>query len=149
MTAVSRRKSPAFVATATGRLVEWLASRPAALAVVMLGCAFLAGASPPIAAAASGVRPPVTSTAPGSSVALGGGGSSLEAAAAKAGDMGRKVAMSLIGLALAVGGTVLLFRRDFRKVAGVLVLGLLAILLASPAGVGVLQDTVGAVFGAS
>jgi hypothetical protein len=41
-------------------------------------------------------------------------GTSLESAAAKAGDTGRAVAMSLIGLAFAVAATVLAFRRDFK-----------------------------------
>ena len=118
-------------------------SSPAVLAAVMLGCIFLACTTPPPASAA--VAPNSTKT--GTASATAEGGSSLEAAATKAGEMGRKVAMSLIGLALAVGGVVLVFRRDFKKVAGVLVVGLLAILLATPAGVGVLQNTVTSLFG--
>jgi hypothetical protein len=76
------------------------------------------------------------------------GASSLEAAAAKAGSIGRAVAMSLIGLAFAVAGTVLAFRRDFKEAAGVFAVGLLAVLLATPAGVNLLKDTAGSLFGA-
>ncbi len=122
-------------------LARRIRSSPAMLAVVMLGCIFLALSTPPPAAAATTAN----GTKTGSVTAEGG--SSLEAAATKAGEMGRKVAMSLIGLALAVGGVVLVFRRDFKMVAGVLVVGLLAILLATPAGVGVLQNTVTSLFG--
>lgn len=76
------------------------------------------------------------------------GGGTLEAAAAKAGDTGRAVAMSLIGLALAVAATVLAFRRDFKEAAGVFVVGIVAVLLATPAGVSLLRDTVTSLFGA-
>ena len=54
--------------------------------------------------------------------------SSLESAASKAGETGRKVAMSLIGLAFAVAAVVLAFRRDFREAAGVFVVGVIAVL---------------------
>ncbi len=119
---------------------------PAALAVLLLGCAFLAGpslAAPALAATTA------TAASGASASTTAAGGSSLEAAATKAGEMGRKVAMSLIGLALAVAGIVLAFRRDFKKVAGVLVVGLLAVLLATPTGVSVLQNTVTALFGSA
>jgi hypothetical protein len=78
----------------------------------------------------------------------GEGGSSLEAAAAKAGNTGRAVAMSLIGLAFAVAATVLAFRRDFKEAAGVFAVGIVSILLATPAGVNLLRDTVSSLFGA-
>ena len=120
-------------------------SSPALLAAVMLGCVFLAGAGPQLAIAAAAAN----TTRTGAAATAGEGGSSLEAAARKAGDMGRKIAMSLIGLALAVAGIVLAFRRDFRKVAGVLVVGLLAVLLATPTGLSVLQNTVSTLFGSS
>jgi len=74
-------------------------------------------------------------------------GSSLESAAAKAGNTGRAVAMSLIGLAFAVAGTVLAFRRDFKEAAGVFAVGIVAVLLATPAGVNLLRDTVTSLFG--
>lgn len=75
------------------------------------------------------------------------GGSSLESAAAKAGNTGRAVAMSLIGLAFAVAGTVLAFRRDFKEAATVFAVGIIAVLLATPAGVSLLRDTVTSLFG--
>jgi hypothetical protein len=75
-------------------------------------------------------------------------GNALEAAAAKAGDTGRAVAMSLIGLAFAVAATVLAFRRDFKEAAGVFAVGIVSVLLATPTGVSLLRDTVSSVFGA-
>jgi hypothetical protein len=74
-------------------------------------------------------------------------GSSLEAAAAKASDTGRAVAMSLIGLAFAVAATVLAFRRDFKEAAGVFAVGIVSVLLATPAGLSLLRDTVTSLFG--
>ncbi len=76
------------------------------------------------------------------------GRGALESAAAKAGDIGRAVAMSLIGLALAVAATVLAFRRDFRDAAGVFAVGIVAVLLATPTGVTLLRNTVASLFGA-
>jgi hypothetical protein len=75
------------------------------------------------------------------------GGTSLESAAAKAGDTGRAVAMSLIGLAFAVAATVLAFRRDFKEAAGVFAVGIVSVLLATPTGVSLLRDTVASLFG--
>ena len=75
-------------------------------------------------------------------------GGSLEAAASKASSTGRKVAMSLIGLALAVVGVVLAFRRDFKEAAGVFAVGLVAVLFATSSGLHVLQNTVSSLFGA-
>lgn len=74
-------------------------------------------------------------------------GSSLESAAARAGDTGRAVAMSLLGLAFAVAATVLAFRRDFKEAAGVFAVGIVAVLLATPTGVSLLRDTVASLFG--
>jgi hypothetical protein len=76
-------------------------------------------------------------------------GSALESAAAKAGNTGRAVAMSLIGLAFAVAATVLAFRRDFKEAAGVFAVGIVSVLLATPAGVSLLRDTVTSLFGSS
>jgi len=86
-------------------------------------------------------------------VALGAGsltntnGDSLESAASQASDTGRTVALSLIGLALAVAAVVLVFKRDFKEAVGVLAIGIIAVLLASPAGLSVLQNTVSLLFG--
>jgi hypothetical protein len=77
------------------------------------------------------------------------GTGSLESAASKAGETGRKVAMSLIALGFAIASIVLAFRRDFKEAAGIFAVGLLAILLATPDGVNVLHDTVNTLFGAS
>jgi hypothetical protein len=79
----------------------------------------------------------------------GEGSGSLESAATKAGETGRKVAMSLIALGFAIASIVLAFRRDFKEAAGIFAIGLVAILLATPAGVNVLHNTVNSLFGAS
>jgi hypothetical protein len=100
----------------------------------------------PGAARAAVVSSNVTqSSGPASSGEAGG---ALESAATRAGDTGRKVAMSLIGLAFAVAGTVLAFRRDFKEAAGVFVVGVVSVLLATPAGLNLLKDTVASLFGA-
>jgi hypothetical protein len=128
-----------------------------ARAVLMLaGVCFLAGA--PVAQAA--VEVPTQSIQQGSPQQQAGidgatpqgasaerAGISLESAAAKAGDTARTVAMSLIGLALAVAAIVLAFRRDFKEAAGVFAVGIVAVLLATPAGLSLLQDTVTSLFG--
>ncbi|HEY5343894.1 MAG TPA: hypothetical protein VIJ66_09590 [Solirubrobacteraceae bacterium] len=127
-----------------------------ARAVLLLaGVCFLAGA--PVAQAA--VEAPARSIQRGSSPQTGVGratpqgvtaektGTSLESAAAKAGDTARTVAMSLIGLALAIASIVLAFRRDFKEAAGVFAVGIVAVLLATPAGLSLLQDTVTRLFG--
>ncbi|MHB1859340.1 MAG: hypothetical protein ACYCUM_04385 [Solirubrobacteraceae bacterium] len=67
---------------------------------------------------------------------------SLEAVATKAGETGRKVAMSLIGLALAIASVVLAFRRDFKEGAAVFAVGLVCVLMATSAGETLLQETV-------
>ena len=81
-----------------------------------------------------------------SSLASSGGGS-LESAASHASSTGRTIAFSLIGLALAVAAVVLVFKRDFKEAVGVIVIGIIAVLLASPAGLSVLQNTVSILFG--
>jgi hypothetical protein len=115
----------------------------AALALVLALGPLLWVATPAGAAVRAG-----EALAPGASPAQSSGqGDSLESAASKAGSIGRKVAMSLIGLGFAVAAIVLVFRRDFKEAAGVLVIGLICILLASPAGVDVLRGTVNTLFG--
>jgi hypothetical protein len=86
---------------------------------------------------------------PAAVAAAGEGSGSLESAATKAGETGRKVAMSMIALGFAIASIVLAFRRDFKEAAGVFAVGLVAILLATPAGVNVLHDTVKSLFGSS
>jgi hypothetical protein len=107
--------------------------------VVCCICAALASPCAARAAVAAAASPPASSSAEA--------GSTLESAASKAGDTGRKVAMSLIGLAFAVAGIVLAFRRDFKEAAGVFAVGIVAVLLATPAGLNLLQDTVNSLFG--
>jgi hypothetical protein len=92
--------------------------------------------------ATAAVRPDASSSASPS-----GGGNSLESAANKAGQTGRRVAMSLLGLGLAIAAIVLAFKRDFREAAAVFAVGIVAVLLATPAGLNLLRDTVGSVFG--
>jgi hypothetical protein len=75
------------------------------------------------------------------------GGASLESAASQASDTGRTVALSLIGLGLAVAAVVLVFKRDFKEAIAVLAIGIIAVLLASPVGLSVLQNTVSLLFG--
>lgn len=124
--------------------------RVALLAMTLLAVC----AVPPAAKAAPTVaRPLIAAPAqapaaarPNSGSASSGG--SLEAAASKAGELGRKVAMSLIALGLSFASVVLIFRRRFRDAAGVFAVGFTAVLLASPAGVNVLRDTVKLLFGA-
>jgi hypothetical protein len=110
--------------------------------VVLVVCGCLAVAPIAASAAVAGAGP-VNGAAPGEHA-----GTALESAAAKAGNTGRAVAMSLIGLAFAVAATVLAFRRDFKEAAGVFAVGIIAVLLATPAGVNLLRDTVASLFGA-
>jgi hypothetical protein len=72
---------------------------------------------------------------------------SLESVATKASETGRNVAMSLIGLALAIAAVVLAFRRDFKEAAAVFAVGLVCVLMATSAGETLLQDTVNALVG--
>jgi hypothetical protein len=120
-----------------------LRSTGAALALIAIVAFFVSTLAPAAGSAA------VSSRAGGSErvQAPGGEGSSLEAAAAKAGATGRAVAMSLIGLAFAVAATVLAFRRDFKEAAGVFAVGIVSVLLATPTGISLLRDTVGSLFG--
>jgi hypothetical protein len=89
----------------------------------------------------------VTGRAGGSTTTPSSSGGSLESAASKAGETGRKVAMSLLALGLAIAAIVLAFKRDFREAAGVFAVGIVAVMLATPAGLNLLQDTVGSLFG--
>jgi hypothetical protein len=96
-------------------------------------------ATPP--ASSFGAPPVAQATAPSAG--------SLETAASRAGDTGRKIGLSLIGLALSVAAVILVFKRDFKEAVGVIAIGIVAVLLVSPAGISVLQDTVSLLFGSS
>ena len=113
-----------------------------ALAIVMLATPLALAPAPLAHAAVKGNEATPTVRSTGAE-----GSSSLEAVAAKAGSTGRAVAMSLIGLGLAVAGIVLAFRRDFKEAAGVFAVGIVAVLLATPSGVALLRDTVASLFG--
>jgi hypothetical protein len=116
--------------------------------LVTLGVCAFALAMPLTACAAA--APSATGPAALATVAASGEQTgSLESAASKASETGRKVAMSLIGLGFAIASIVLAFRRDFKEAAGIFAVGLVAILLATPAGVKVLQDTVTTLFGSA
>ncbi|MGA3361389.1 MAG: hypothetical protein ABSD82_05100 [Solirubrobacteraceae bacterium] len=96
-------------------------------------------------ALAAGLAAPAVAAAAGA--VTGANGASLESAASQASSTGRTVALSLIGLALAVAAVVLVFKRDFKEAIGVLAIGIIAVLLASPVGLSVLQNTVSLLFG--
>lgn len=121
---------------------RWQVRVRACLLTGVTACALLASPSGAHAAVRSGEAP-----ASVQGQATEGGATSLESAAARAGSTGRAVAMSLIGLALAVAATVLAFKRDFKEAAGVLAVGIIAVLLATPSGVSLLRDTVASLFG--
>jgi len=75
------------------------------------------------------------------------GANALQDAAERAGQIGRVVALSLIGLALAAASVMLIFRRDFKEAAGIFAVGLLAVLLATPSGLNLLRNTAALIFG--
>jgi hypothetical protein len=120
-------------------------SKPRWAVLALLACASIAAFATPARAAVTESSPAGSTPAASSE----SGGSSLESAAAKAGSTGRAVAMSLIGLAFSVAATVLAFRRDFKEAVGVFAVGIVSVLLATPAGVSILRDTVTSLFGAS
>jgi hypothetical protein len=119
----------------------------ARLIVLLGGVSFVAGAPAVQAAVQASARASINQGSPQRAAAPEKTGTSLESAAAKAGNTARTVAMSLIGLALAVASIVLAFRRDFKEAAGVFAVGIVAVLLATPAGLSLLQDTVTSLFG--
>jgi hypothetical protein len=120
-----------------------MTSTPRRALAAAAGVVALAAAQAPPATAL--VRASPQPAARGSEAEHGTG--ALEAAATRASDTARAVAMSLIGLALAVAATVLAFRRDFKEAAGVLMVGGVAVLLATPAGLSLLRATVTSLFG--
>jgi hypothetical protein len=112
----------------------------------VLGALVLAAGIAPIGASAGTALAQVQATpAPGST---GGGDTSLEQAATKAGDTARSVARGLLVLAFAAAAVILVFRRDFKEAAGVFAIGALAVLLVTPAGLNMLNDLVATLFGA-
>ena len=75
------------------------------------------------------------------------GANALQDAAERAGQIGRVVALSMIGLALAAASVTLIFRRDFKEAVGIFAVGLLAVLLATPSGLNLLRNTAALIFG--
>jgi len=119
-------------------------SRLTATAVFVGACLALSGnaiVAPPAAMAKVAAS---STTSAGSSSP--GGTDSLEQAAKRAGDTGRKVAMYLIGLAFAFAAVLLVFKRDFREAAAIFGVGILAVLLATPSGLETLRSTVDTLF---
>jgi hypothetical protein len=114
--------------------------------VLLAGMCLIAGASP-AQAAITGPSPGAGPASAQRAATTEKTGSTLESAAARAGSTGRAVAMSLIGLAFAVAAIVLAFKRDFKEAAGVFAVGIVSVLLATPTGVSLLQDTVNSLFG--
>jgi hypothetical protein len=82
-----------------------------------------------------------------STLETGSTSTSLETAASRASSIGRTIAFSLIGLALAAASVALVFRRDFKEAVGLFAIGIIAIMLASPVGLSVLESTVTTLFG--
>jgi hypothetical protein len=120
--------------------------------VLAIACLSLTlAASPALASSSDSPRESSTSTwrAPSLAAVASEGSGSLESAASKAGETGRKIAMSMIALGFSIASIVLAFRRDFKEAASVFAIGLVAILLATPAGENVLHATVNSLFGAS
>jgi hypothetical protein len=127
-----------------------LADSPLARAraiLLLAGVCFLASAPTAQASLSTSGSAPSPSVAVPQAASTEKTGASLESAAAKAGSTGRAVAMSLIGLAFAVAAIVLAFKRDFKEAAGVFAVGIVSVLLATPTGVSLLQDTVNSLFG--
>lgn len=138
------RHPDAQAASAGDRAHSLVATGVAVLIAIFLLVCACGAAIPPLAHASGRPEAPAVAATPAS---RGAGTTSLESAAAKAGETGRNVAMSLIGLALAMAAIVLAFRRDFREAGAVLAVGIVCILLATPAGESMLHDTVNALAG--
>lgn len=129
-------------------------ARALLVAVLVLPLALALPFAAPAGALAAAAAPSAPHSAQGTPSSRGeasasSGGASLESAASKADEIGRKVAMSLIGLGFAIAAVVLVMRRNFKGVAGVLAVGGLAVLLATPAGMDVMNTTVKTLFGSA
>jgi hypothetical protein len=126
--------------------VRWLAR----LAVITMLAGVLAGPVTLLTVEARGgvavaaVRDPTTTDQQTSAPR---GANALQDAAERAGQIGRVVALSMIGLALAAASVMLIFRRDFKEAAGIFAVGLLAVLLATPSGLNLLRNTAALIFG--
>lgn len=117
---------------------------PSRLLAVTLILLLVSVAAPCVAGASVSERSSSKTTATTSSEEEKGG---FLYAAKKAEGTGRKIAMSLIALGFAIASIMLAFRRDFKEAAGVLAIGIVAVLLANGTGVSVLSKTVTLLFG--
>jgi hypothetical protein len=115
-----------------------------ALAGVLAGPVALLAAEARSDVAVAAVRDPGTTDQQTSAPR---GANALQDAAERAGEIGRVVALSMIGLALAAASVMLIFRRDFKEAAGIFAVGLLAVLLATPSGLNLLRNTAALIFG--
>ena len=129
-------------ATAVGVVVLVVACAGTAFAPVLAQAAVSTGAAGSSSAAKSAAKSGEKSGEKSEST-----GVSLEGAAQNARGTAQTVAMSLIGLGLAIASIVLAFRRDFKEAAGVFAVGIVAVLLAQPTGLELLQHTVTSLFG--
>jgi hypothetical protein len=111
----------------------------------LLAAGTLAGATGSARAATGAVGS--ASARPATQGTSAGEGSQLESAAHRAGETGRRVAMSLIALGFALAAIVLAFRRDFKEAVGVFAVGIVAVLLAQEAGVQLVENLVHSLFG--
>lgn len=73
--------------------------------------------------------------------------STLEQAATKASQTGRKVALSLIALGFAIAAIVLAFKRDFKEAVVVFTIGVVAVLFAEEAGLHLIENLVTSLVG--
>ena len=117
------------------------------LAALLCAVVLLAGSSAPALAAAGSVDSAATGAKAPAQGVPAAEGNQLESAAHKAGETGRKVAMSLIALGFAIAAIVLAFRRDFKEAVGVFAIGIVAVLLAQEAGVKLVENLVHSLFG--
>ena len=115
--------------------------------LLLVGVCFLAGATVAQAAVEAPINASIQQGSAKHAAPTENTGSTLESAAQRADSTGRTVAMSLIGLALAIASIVLAFRRDFKEAAGVFAVGIVAVLLATPTGLKLLEATVTSLFG--
>jgi hypothetical protein len=134
-----------FTHTAALRRRVGVAALPAMVvssAVLVASCAGLVIPVGCLAARGSVAGPSAGGSTPAGSPSGPAEGSQLESAAHRAGETGRKVAMSLIALGFAIAAVVLAFRRDFKEAVGVFAIGVVAVLFAQEAGVKLVENLV-------
>lgn len=113
----------------------------AALTVVALGVA-----ATPAPVAVLALRPPAAHARVTGGNSGGGGSGGIEQAASRAASTTRHVVGQFIAIALGIAAVVLIFKRDFAEAAGVFAIGMIALLLANPAGINVMKHTITSIF---